>query len=235
MKTTGVLLASLAAIAGCVTAPAPVRSTAVGNVFSGEVWNWDEQASTVTLRQDGGQTVRVVVPRETFCCLNLHQRTTVRGTLAPPAELVHTVQPAGAMTAVPRGAPATTEAAGTVSAADPAGRVVVGTPQGPIVLWLTAGADRRFPPGTPVRVRLTVQPVDMVAAAGAATTDAAPAALAGGEPGDYALVTGAVRTLDPQGLLVVDSPQGPIQVAAGTLRPAPGSWVQVRASVHPAR
>src|SRR5687768_4480585 len=62
------LTASLLA-AGCATQSA---SRAPGTTFTGEVWTWDENESTVTLR-DGMEQVRVKVTPDQIRGLRLHQ------------------------------------------------------------------------------------------------------------------------------------------------------------------
>src|SRR5688572_30203727 len=50
----------IALLAGCATAPAPAPSAGMQR-FTGDVWTWDTQESTVTMMQDGGRAVRVKV------------------------------------------------------------------------------------------------------------------------------------------------------------------------------
>jgi hypothetical protein len=53
-------------------------------------------------------------------------------------------------------------------------------------------------------------------------------------PGDHAVVTGRVIGINPGGVLVVESPTGPIQVvSADASRYKVGDAVQVRTSVRP--
>ena len=221
---------AVALLAGCATAPpAPPGAQR----FTGEVWTWDTQASTVTIMQDGGQAVRVKVPPETLRTLRHHQYTTVTGVPAPGADVVY-VRPAGPVRAVPKGQPETVEIAGTVAAVDTAGRLALQSDRGPLQVWVAADADRRFPRGAPVRVRMTLQPVDMVAT----TTVTPPASVTdsaspSSEPGDHAVVTGRIAGINPGGVLIVESPTGPIQVlAADATRYRVGDWIQVRTSVR---
>jgi hypothetical protein len=60
-----------------------------------------------------------------------------------------------------------------------------------------------------------------------------PAASPTSEPGDHAVVTGRIIGITP-GMLVVESPTGPIQVlTADSSRYKIGDAVQVRTSVRP--
>jgi hypothetical protein len=234
---TAVAIISL--LAGCATAPPPAPSAGTQR-FTGEVWTWDTQESTVTIMQDGGRAVRVKVSPEQLRTLRHHQFTTVTGTLAPPADLIHTVTAAGPVNAVPRGQPEVVEVKGTVTSADSAGRLAVQSERGPIHVWGAAGAEQRFAKGTPVSVRMSVQPVDLVSATAAAPAPATPAPVGGSaspssEPGDHAVVTGRIMGINPGSVLVVESPTGPIQVLAGdTARYKVGDWIQVRTSVRSA-
>jgi hypothetical protein len=225
----------VALLAGCATA----RTTPPGTqTFAGEVWTWDAKDSVVTIMQDGGRPVRVKVPPETLRTLQLHQYTRVSGTPAPPPDLIHTTQPAGPVNAVPKGQPEILEVAGTVTTVDPKGRVALTSDRGPLHLWVAEGAEQRFKKGAPVRVRISVQPVDLVpASAPAAPTPVpvgAPSASPTSEPGDHAVVIGRIIGINP-GVLVVESPTGPIQVlTADGSRYKVGDAVQVRTSVHTA-
>ena len=83
---------------------------------------------------------------------------------------------------------------------------------------------------------MTVQPVDMVpAAAGRPATMLDPSASTSNQPGDSAVVTGRVMGAN-RGILVVESPSGPIQVWVGD---SPGyavsQPVQVRTNVSKAQ
>jgi hypothetical protein len=223
----------VALLAGCASAgpSAPGAQT-----FAGEVWTWDESESIVTLMQDGGQPVRVKVDAETLRTLRLHQFARVSGTLAPPANLVHTTRPAGPVNAVPKGPAELVELTGTVSTVDPRGRLALDSGQGPLHVWVAEGAEQRFPKGAPVNVRISVQPVDLVAASSPASPAPAPvgtpAASPTSEPGDHAVVTGRIIGITG-GVLVVESPTGPIQVVtADGGRYKVGDAVQVRTSVR---
>jgi hypothetical protein len=220
----------VAVLAGCATARPPAPGT---QTFAGQVWMWDTPSSVVTLAQDGGRLVRVKVDPETLRGLRLHQYTSVSGTLAPPAEILHTTQPAGPVTAVPRGQPETVEVTGAVTTVDSGGRLAVSSERGPLHLWVAEGADQRLPRGTRVTVRISVQPVDLVASSAPAPPTPTPVGTPpAGEPGDHAVVTGRIVGMNPGGLLVVESPSGPIQVLSGDAgRYKVGDAVQVRTSV----
>ncbi|HEU5322187.1 MAG TPA: hypothetical protein VFX28_15395, partial [Methylomirabilota bacterium] len=69
MKTTPGFIALALLLAACAT-PAPRPAPAAGNLYSGEVWTWDERESTVTLRQ-GGQQIRVKVSPDQLVGLTL--------------------------------------------------------------------------------------------------------------------------------------------------------------------
>ena len=77
-----VIVAAAAVGAGCATTSAMPPGTA----FTGEVWTWDEQTNTVTLRQ-GMRDTRVIIGPDQIAKLRLHETKTVYGQLAPPAEL----------------------------------------------------------------------------------------------------------------------------------------------------
>jgi hypothetical protein len=234
---TAVAIAAL--LAGCAAARPPAPS-AGSQTFTGEVWTWDTQESTVTLMQDGGRTVRVKVSPEQMRTLRHHQWTTLTGQPAPPVDAArsHTVTPAGPVNVVPRGQPEVVEVKGTVTTVDAAGRLALQSDRGPLHIWAAAGADQRFPKGAPVLLRMSVQPVDLVPAT--APTPPAPApvgtsASPSSEPGDHAVVTGRIVGINPGGVLVVESPTGPIQVLAGDPgRYKVGDWIQVRTSVRTA-
>jgi hypothetical protein len=231
MKVIGAVTALLL-LAGCATQGTP-RPPAAGEPFTGEVWTWDQRQSIVTLRQ-GDQTVRVKVTPDQMAGLRLHQTTTIRGELAPPAEL-NLVVPAEPMTAVPRGATDENELTGAVSMVDSVGRLSINSSRGPVHVWGAAGVEQRYRPGQNVRVKMAVQAVDMVPTrTRPASVPEDPAAKPGSEPGDYATVTGRVVGVNPGGAIVVESPTGPIQVYVGDSgRYRVADTVQVRTSVHP--
>jgi len=215
MNITRALIAlSLASVlSGCVvqtTAPAAQGPP----TFTGEVWTWDERENTVTLRR-GAETFRVKTTPDQIKGLQLHQNATIRGELAPPMELARVVTPAVPMMAVPRG-PVTQEVmSGTVTAVDPKGRVSINTDRGAVHVWAASGADQRFKAGDRVQITTAVQAVDMVPARAGGPASAEGAASPSSQPGDYAVVTGRIIGADPNGMLIVESPTGPVQVWIG--------------------
>lgn len=223
----------VALLAGCASSRAAAPGT---QTYVGEVWNWDRKDSIVTMMQDGGQLVRVKVAPETLNTLQLHQFTRVTGVPAGPADLVHTTQTAGSFNAVPKGQPEMIEVAGTVTTVDPKGRIAINSPRGPVHVWVAEGADQRFTKGAPVTVRISVQPVDLMPATTAVAPTPAPVGMPSAsptsEPGDHAVVTGRIIGITT-GMLIVESPTGPIQVLiADSSRYKIGDAVQVRTSVR---
>src|SRR6267378_3925975 len=213
-------------LAGCASRTAPAAQ-APADTFTGEVWTWDEPENTVTLRQ-GAQTFRVKTTPEQMKGLQLHQIATIRGQVAPPAELPRTITPAVPMTAVPRGPVDQQTVTGKITAVDPNGRLSIDSERGPLHVWFATG-DR-------VQVMMAVQAVDMVPAwraGAAASTD--PSASMSSQPGDSAVVTGRVMGVD-RGIIVVESPSGPIQVWVGeSPRYKVSDAVQVRTNVSKAQ
>jgi hypothetical protein len=236
-RISGVLVAFVfvAAViaAGCATTTAAPPGT---TAFSGEIWTWDEQENTITLRQ-GMRDIRVKVTPDQFIGLQLHSNRTIYGTLAPPRELPLVVVE-GPSTVVARGPADEMEVAGTIASADE-GKIVVNTPQGSMQVWRATGGHP-FAPGTNVRVRTRVQPLDVVlirpGVAGAPVAAAIdPAASPRTEPGDYAVVMGRVLAIDPSGQLTIESARGPVTVRVPNVtRYKVGDTVEVRTSVHPA-
>lgn len=210
MKTLAIFSAGFAVllfVSGCATA----RSQPTGTAYTGEVWTWDEQESTVTLRR-GAEDIRVKVTPDQLRGLELHQKATVRGELAPPMEIPRVITPAMALRAVPRGPVDQQTVNGIITAADPRGRLSIESDRGPLHVWAAPGADQRFPSGAKVTVEMAVQPVDMVpVGAGAPATDPA-ASPSSSQPGDHATVTGRVMGISKNGTLVIESPTGPVQV-----------------------
>src|SRR5262245_2242137 len=213
-------------LAGCAALPPPQ-----GHTFSGIVRDWDTAAGTVTLVQDDGRVQRVKISPDQFTTLRQHQYASVRGELVPGP--VGPPPPPQPMTARPKGVPDELEIPGTVAAVDPSGRIGVTSDRGPLELWVPAGADQRFQRGAAVRVRVTVQPLEMVPATSTASPPPA-APVAREEPGDYALVIGRVLQVEPTGGLRVDAPNGPIVVMVPEARRYQvGDSVEVRSSIHP--
>jgi hypothetical protein len=224
-------------LAGCASGSAP-SSTAGVQSFTGEVWTWDTTDSTVTMLQNG-ERVRVKTTPEQLRTLQLHQFTRITGTLAPPKDLLVVLGPVGPVTPVPKGQPEVVELRGTVASVDAGGRLVINSDRGPISVWGAAGADQRFRVGEPVTLSASVQPVDLVAmptqATSAPSPVVSPAASPTSEPGDHAVVTGRILGVNAGGVLIVESPSGPIQViVTDGNRYRVGDAVQVRTSVRPA-
>jgi hypothetical protein len=228
MKIMRALAVAAVILTGCAALPPPQ-----GHTFSGTVRDWDTGAGTVTLVQDDGRLQTVRISPDQFTTLRQQQYATVRGELvAGPVEPPPPRQP---MTARPKGVPDELEIPGTVAAVDPSGRIGVTSDRGPMELWVPAGADQRFQRGAPVRVRMTVQPLEMVPAASAPPPPPA-APVAREEPGDYAMVIGRVLEVEPTGGLRVDAPNGPIVVMVPEAkRYRVGDDVEVRSSVHPSQ
>jgi hypothetical protein len=224
--------------AGCAaTAPAPAP-TAGAQTFTGEVWTWDQPNNIVTLYKDG-QAFRVQTTPDQMRTLSLHSNARVTGTLAPPADLPMLVT-GGPMTPVPHGQADVMEVKGTVASVDPNGRIAVTSDRGPVHVWGATGADQRFKKDEPVTVKMSVQPVDMKPAASnqqaaAASANALANASPSSEPGDHAVVTGRIIGVNPGGVLVVESPTGPIQVlVADGAKYKVGEYVEIRTTVHTA-
>jgi hypothetical protein len=215
MKTLAALTVAVSLFAGCATDSAS-RAQGPNTAYTGEVWTWDENESTVTLRR-GAEDIRVKVTPDQIRGLQLHQIATLRGEAAPPMEIPRIITPAMPVRAVPRGPVDQHVVNGIVTAADPRGRLSIDSERGPLHVWAASGAEQRFQPGAKVRVDMSVQPVDMVpAGAGApprvASDPAASPPAPSGQPGDFAVVTGRIMGVARNGTLVVESPTGPVQV-----------------------
>lgn len=212
MRTAVALTVALSlAAAGCASQSASRPSA--GTAYTGQVWTWDENESTVTLRR-GTEDIRLKVTPDQLRGLQLHQTATLRGEPAPPMEIPRIITPAMPVRAVPRGPVDQQVVSGVVTAADPRGRLSIDSERGPLHVWAAPGAEQRFQSGAKVRVEMAVQPVDMVPiGAGAPTrTDPAASPSPSAEPGDYAIVTGRIMGVAKSGTLVVESPTGPVQV-----------------------
>jgi hypothetical protein len=226
-----VLFAATLALAGCA-AGEPRPAAVTGTVHTGEVWTWDEKAGTITLRQ-GDRIVRIKASPDQFAGLQLHQVRTIRGEVAPPAELVTVTPPPAGF--VPAGTADTTEMSGTVARVTEAGIIVVQTERGPIEVWGAQPGMGTFKAGDAVRVTVEVQPL-VPAPAGQAVPPAveAPPPPSGG-PSEYATVRGGVLAVDSGGRLTVESPRGPVTVIVPTpARYQAGQRVEVRTVVRPA-
>jgi len=235
MKTATAIAIALM-LAGCATAPA--RPLAGAQTYVGEVRNWNAKDNTVTLFQPGSASlVQLKVTPDQLVGLELNRTARVQGVRVEPADLLVLV-PAGAMTPVPKGAAEMVELRGTVTAVDPAGRLTATTDRGPIRIITAAGADQRFSVSSPVMVRVSVQPMDLVAApagqaAVPAPTPVGASASPTSEPGDHAVSTGRVLSVNPPSLLVVESPGGSVQVVVpDAVRYTVGDVVQVRTTAR---
>ncbi len=223
----------LVLLVGCATRTVSTTPPP-GTAFTGEVWTWDEKENTVTLRR-GGEIIRVKTTPDQIRGLQLHTNATIRGELAPPAEIPTVMTPARPMTAVPRGPVDQQTVTGTVTAVDPSGRLSIDSERGPMHVWTAGGANQRFAVGDRVKVVIAVQGVDMVPARASAPATPDPSASLPSPPGDSAVVTGRVMGVD-RGLIVVESPSGPIQVSVGEpARYQLSQSVQVRTHVSKAR
>jgi hypothetical protein len=231
MRTTAIAIIALM-LAACAGTPPPAPAT--GQTFTGEVWGWNQQANTVTLRQSGN-IIHVKVTPDQIAKLRLHQTATVVGKLGP-AEIEQIIIPPGQL--VPRGPAATAEATGRVARINPTGTIAIDSARGPVTVWIATPGAEPFQAGEQVRVRLQLQLLEQLRPEPGDATPAAmidPAAPAGSEPGEYATVRGRVTAVEPAGL-TVESSRGPITVwlpAGTTLRV--GDWVDVQTSVHPMR
>ena len=228
------LFVAAALVAGCATTTAVPGATA----FSGEVWTWDEQDNTVTLRQ-AARDIRVQVTPDQLIGLQLHSNRTIYGTLAPPKALP-VILVEGPSTVVARGPADEMQVVGTVSVVD-AGKLVVNTPQGAVQIW-RATDGMAFTQGGNVRVHMRVQPMDVVLIRPGPTgvtspppTPLAPSASPRTEPGDYAIVMGRVLAVDPAGAVTIESSRGPVTVRVpNASRYQVNDTVEIRTSVHPA-
>jgi hypothetical protein len=113
----------------------------------------------------------------------------------------------------------------------------VATAWGTLRLWIAEPGTQPFTAGQPVRVRLRVQPLEVVAAVPAEAAEPAPlVAPVGTEPGEYAILRGRVTAVDPGGRLSVESARGPVTVLVPfATRYRAGDWVEVETAVQPAR
>jgi hypothetical protein len=233
MKTFSALLVAAGLLGGCVTHGTVAQAPPPTNVYRGEVWNWDPVLNTVTLRQ-GAQDVRVKVTPDQLDGLRLHDIATVRGELAPPAEIERTVVQGPPMRAVATGPMDQTEVTGTITAIDPNGKVSLATSRGPLDVWVATPVGDRFQVGAPVRMKGVIQSVTLVPLDAGASGQTEPAALAATEPGDYAVVTGRIIALEPSGRITIESPRGPVSAwVAEPSRYRAGQVVQLRTSLAP--
>jgi hypothetical protein len=231
MRTPARSLLIALVLTGCAAVPPAASPPLPGQQeFTGEVWTWDEQASTVTLRQ-GTKTVRIQVAPEDLRGLRLHEVVTVYGVVAP-GTIEQVLLPPGRL--VPRGPVDRAEMPGVVAAVDSGGTVTVNATPGTLRVWLAEPGTSPYKDGQRVLVRVGVQPLEIVPAKQGEPPPTAPAPAVGREPGEYAVVQGRVTGVDGIGSLTVESPRGPVTVwVPGGSRYRVGDWVEVRTSVHP--
>ena len=227
---------SLMLLTGCAAIePTPSAQAAPEGVYVGEVWTWDERTNVVTLRT-GATKIRVKTTPETIARLRMHEMASIRGTLAPPESIEQMTASAGPMRPEPQGSAQQSDASGTIATTDPKGLVTVDASGQRVIVWTATPDTSRFPVGTAVRVRTSVQPVRMVPATGTSVPTPDPSAMVSSEPGDHAIVVGRVTSVDPRGTVTVESPRGPIVVVVSDASRVPvGSHVQVRTSLISAR
>ena len=193
-------------------APAVVVSDAKPAKYTGMVWTWDSARSIVTL-YDAGRQFRVQVTPDQIKRLDHHARATVTGVLLGPENIETVLLPAQPMTAQPAGAATSADVAGRISSIDASGLALVDSARGPLRVWLADNPQSRFAAGRPVTVHVTVQPVRMVAVAGAGGLASGPTmATPAPVQGDQAVIVGRVIGVGPSGMLTIDSPRGPIAV-----------------------
>lgn len=231
-----VLLVTILVLVGCavtVSAQTVVVQAPVTGKFSGEAWTWDSARSIVTL-YDAGRQFRVQTTPDQIARLQHHSWVTVSGTLLGPEPIETVLLPAQPMAAIPNGPAANAEVAGQVKVIDANGIATIDTPRGPMQVWVAENAQSRFVSGKAVKVLVAVQPVRMVTVSGAGgqasgPTISAPAPV----PGDQATVVGRILSVNPTGMLTVESPRGPITVWVSD--PASfkiGDFVQVQTVVQ---
>jgi hypothetical protein len=243
MKIFAALLVAIGVFGGCATqsstvATAPGPAVAVAGapaapaLYRGEVWTWDPTINVVTLLQ-GDQKIRIIVTPDQLLGIKQKDIVTVRGVPAAPAEIERFIVQTPPMRAVPSGAMDQTEITGTITAVDPNGKISIATSRGPVDVWVATPVNAQFRVGAPVRVKATLHSVTFVPLTSAAASGSTePAALAGGEPGDYAVITGRILAVEPTGRLTIESPRGPINVwVADASRYTMGQPVQLRTSV----
>ena len=231
MRILAGLIAVGLALSGCATTSSSPQA-ASGELYTGTIWNWDEQTNVVTMRR-GPETIRIKVTPDQLVGMQLHQTRTVRGTPAGPAEIERVMQPPPANYAVvPKGTSDTAEVSGKLVTVDPNGTVSISSARGTMRVWVASPSAPTLKAGNDVKLRVAVQPVDIVPRAGG--TQEPPKVTVQQEPGEYAVVVGKVTQVDPNGRLVVESPRGPIEVTVTNASQFKvGDMVQVSTSVHP--
>jgi hypothetical protein len=222
------LLIVVAAAGGCVTPSPPPREIAYeGPRFTGEVIAWDESQSIVTLRTVDGQ-IRIRVHPDDLARLRPHSTVTLTGELLLPADV--TILP-GQATFTPVGPEDLSQLTARIVAVDIQGKITVETERGPTDVWVTNATEYHF--GDPVQIRIIVRNGKVERTPGEAVP-AKPPERKWTEFGDHAIVVGRVLSADARGILVVDSPRGPIRVwvAPRSDRYLAGEFVEVRTRVR---
>jgi hypothetical protein len=222
------ILVAAAAVAGCVTPSPPPREIAYeGPRFTGEVVAWDESQSIVTLRTVDGQ-IRVRVHPDDLARLKPRATVTLTGELVLPADV--TILP-GQATFTPVGPEDLSQLTARIVAVDIQGKITVETERGPTDVWVTNATEYNF--GDPVQIRIVVRNGKVEPTPGEAVPAKAPERK-WTEPGDHAIVVGRVLSVDPRGVIVVDSPRGPIRVwvTPKSDRYLAGEFVEVRTRVR---
>jgi hypothetical protein len=232
MRERAIWLLAILLATGCAAAAQPQAS---GQAYTGEIWVWDEQRNTVTLRR-GSEFVRLRVTPETIRDVKLRrgETRTIRGEIDPPAPIDNTMVTTVTATR-PGGTPEDIEVAGTVTAVDPAGKIRIDTSSGPVEVWITDDGPP-FKVGDPARVAFRIQPLTLVIVKPGETPppSSPPVPPVGTEPGHYAVVRGRITSVE-RGRVTVESPRGPIVVAVPRSESyGVDGWVDVQTSVRPA-
>ena len=192
---------------GCMT-PATGQGPSGVTAYTGEVWVLYERTGVVTLRQAGG-TIRVQVTPEETRALRLHEIATIRGVLAPPADIERTVI---ATEAVPVGQVDRVTAPATVRSVSADGVMVVDSAHGPLTVLIVTPVGDRYGPGAPVRLETAVQAMKLVPVGSSRSASPSDPAMASprAEPGDSMMVTGPILSVETSGTVRIDSHRGPI-------------------------
>ncbi len=116
---------------------------------------------------------------------------------------------------------------------DMRGTITIESERGPTDVWVVDATSYHF--GDPVDIRMSVRAVQVQRRPESeAPAETAPPRWT--EPGDHAIVTGRILSVNRRGTITVDSPRGPLRVWA-TLEPdryCAGRWVEVSSRVRPA-
>jgi len=234
MKTVSTVIVAVGLLAGALTHDAAAQTVVVSpapapTTYRGELWTWDPTLSTATIRQ-GAQDIRVKVTPDQLVGVRAHDIVTVVGTPAPPQELERILVQGPPTRAVATGPMDQTEISGNITAVYPDGRISLATSRGPLDVWVATPVGDRFRPGEAARMKSIVQTVTLVALDTGSAPQ--PAALAATEPGDYAVLTGRILSLEPGGRITIESPRGPISTwVADPSRYSVGQVVRLRTAV----